>query len=463
MLPEVTRIDSIAGIEPCLVRKKPMSKLSSNVRLIAGCVLISCTVSLADEGDTGKWSSFQNGGQMSVDAGSLPTEWTADSVAWTAKIDGYGQSTPIVDAKQIVVTSTSGDNKDNYHIIAFDTDSGRRLWRKDFTNPSPYKNSPMVSRAAPTPVADGDGYIVFFEGGLLVAIGRSGELRWKKDLVAEHGAISARHGLAASLEQNKDHVFVWVERMENPYLLALSKSDGKPVWKVPGVGATSWGSPRIVPTNHGDHLVCSASGMIAGFDPANGNRLWDFDGISGNSSCSPILVGPGRFLIGASAGRGGSEEAAAGSNGVIGITKKDDGTFVADFVWKAKKASSSFGSPIVANGRACFVNRSGILFQLDAETGKQLSMARLGCGGIWATPLATAEHLYLFGSKGTTSVVSWADNKEIAKNRLWKAAPAAQGGQRSFGSSKVLYAAAAVNGRLILRRGDALYAMKRGQ
>ncbi|MBM81902.1 MAG: serine/threonine protein kinase, partial [Planctomycetaceae bacterium] len=345
-------------------------------------------------------------------------------------------------------------------LAAFELTTGKKLWQSDFENPSPEKNTTYVSRAAPTPVADANGFIAFYEGGLVAAVTLNGKPRWQRDLVKDYGAIKARHGLASSLEQTEDRVFCWVERGEAPYILALNKKTGETIWKSDGLGATTWSSPRLIPTKDGRHLVCSAIGKIAAFDPKDGMRLWTFHGISSNSSCTPIPVGDGRFLIGASDGRGAQASGqGAASNGLIKITKQDDGTYAADFVWRAKRATSSFASPVATDERACFINRSGILFQLDLATGKELSATRLETGGVWATPLAIGDHLYVFGFKGTTAVLTLSKSEVIAQNRLWEAPQTAPGGRPSFGGGGPTLYAASVSGRwLIMRRGDILYA-----
>jgi outer membrane protein assembly factor BamB len=234
---------------------------------------------------------------------------------------------------------------------------------------------------------------------------------------------------------------------------------GDVIWKSEGVGATSWGSPRLVPVAEGQHLVCSASGKIIGLHPETGERLWEFEGISNNTSCTPTPVGDGQFLIGASDGRGETSSGkAAVNNGLIQITKQDDGSFQADYKWQAKKATSTFGSPIVAGETAVIVNRTGVLFRLDLETGEQVSMNRTDAGGIWSTPLVAGNNLYLFGYKGTTSVISLDDGKEISENRCWP-----EGGEDEnapgVGGGTVLYAAAPAGNRLLIRRGDKLYAI----
>jgi len=429
----------------------------ANVRTLV--LILSCLFATNAVAESPTWPRFQNGGVMTTDA-TLPTQWSPDeNVAWTADITGYGQSTPIVAHDQIVVTSTSGENKDNYHVSSYSIDTGDKNWQVDLINPSPFANTPMVSRAAPSAVATDDGFVAFFEGGMLIAVSAGGEKQWERNLVDEYGKIEARHGLSASLESDGEHVFVWVERSDEPYVLAINPATGENVWKSQGVGSTSWGSPRLVPVDGGPHLVCSGSGKIIGLDPATGERLWEFDGIANNTSCTPTPAGEGRFLIGASDGRGETEPgAAAASNGLIEITKSDEGTYQADYKWQAKKATCTFGSPIVAGDTAAIVNRTGVLYRLDLETGEQLSVERTDAGGIWSTPLVAGGNLYLFGYKGTTSVISLADGKEIAVNRCWP-----EGGDKDktpgFGGGNVLYAAAPAGKYLLIRRGDKLFAI----
>lgn len=405
------------------------------------------------------WSGFQNGGRFTVS--NLPETWDpqSKSVAWKVDIQGYGQSTPVVFGDQVFVTSTSGKNKDEYHLVAYALADGSKRWQHDFKNPSPEESNNYVSRAAPSPVVDTQGIIVSFEGGVVASFSHDGKLRWSKNLVEQYGSIKARHGLASSLEQDKQNVYVWVEREQDPYLVALSKSTGDLVWKSPGVGATSWSSPRLLDVAGKPQLVCSSSGKIAGYDAATGNKLWEFSSLANNTTCTPIPVSEGRFLIGASDGRGeqsGTQTAA--SSGLIEVKALSDGKYSVDFVWRAEKATCSFGSPIAAGDRVWMVNRAGVLYQLDLETGKQLSAERVSCGSVWATPLATSEKLYLFGQKGTTSIVELATAKEFSTCLTWEesntAPPAAMGGS-------VLYAAAWANDTLLIRRGDCLYAIRK--
>lgn len=297
----------------------------------------------------------------------------------------------------------------------------------------------------------------------MLSLTHEGQVRWQRNLVSEFGAIESRHGISASLEHSDDRVFVWVERSKEPYVLAVEKSSGKDLWKSAGLGVTSWASPRLVAVQSGQHLVLSGIGALAGLDPATGKQLWRFEGLKGNSTPTPVPVGNGRFLIGATAGRGEPDAGkAAESNGLIAIKQIDDGSFTADFVWKAKRATSSFGSPLAHQGHAYFVNATGVLFCLNLETGEEVFSNRIG-DSIWATPLPMGDRIGFFGKGGIVSIVSAGPKFEsLAENVTWEVTaptpkPAAgEGAGRSFGGA-TLYAAVFAKDRLLLRRGDKLY------
>ena len=408
-----------------------------------------------------QFSGFQNGGKTQGVKWKLPTEWSPDqNVKWEFQIEGYGQSSPVVAGDTVYVTSVSGDNKEEIVIDSVNIKTGKKNWSYRQPNSAPEKNTVMVSRAAPTPIVDQDGVIAFFEGGNLVALDAAGKVRWKRDLVSEYGKMSARHGLASSLEQDTNSVFVWCERMEKPFVLAISKKDGKNLWKVEGVGGTTWGSPRLIEVGSETHLVLAAMGKIVGLNPESGARLWEFTDIAGNSSSTPMTASNGEFVIGASAGRG--PQASAPSCGVVTVNKHADGYEVA-WKWRSQKATCSFGSPVVANGKAYFVNQTGIVYCHDMESGKLVFNDRLPAGSIWATPLATQNHVYFFGKDGKTTIVEAGDTlKVIQENKLWNEEKPKTDAPQSPGarlSGSVLYAAAVSQETLLLRRGDRLYAI----
>ena len=130
---------------------------------------------------------------------------------------------------------------------------------------------------------------------------------------------------------------------------------------------------------------------------------------------------------------------------------------------RARKASSSFASPIVAGGNAYFVNRVGVLYCADAENGKERWAERAG-RSVWATPLAAGNRVYLFGRDGTTTVIRAGKEFEVlARNVLFESDGATEDTGTSGAEAlptpgaSVLYAAAVAGKRIIIRTGDRVY------
>lgn len=453
--PRWHRLDDLPGrthpLSDFLRLASPSSWQATNVLLITLCASVSA---VADE----NWASFQNGGRVSFAEAGAPGDL---QLAWTADVAGYGQSSPVIWEGRVYVTSVSGANKETYHVSAYRLADGEKLWQHDFPNASPRESSNYVSKAAPTPAADENGVVCFFEGGNLLGLSHDGEVRWERNLVSEYGAIDSNHGLAASVEQSDDTVFIWAERKTDPYVLAVEKSSGETRWKAAGLGVTSWASPRLVPVEGGSHLVLSGIGRISGLDPESGKRLWTFEKISGNSTPTPMPLGEGRFLIGATVGRGEADSGrAAESNGVIAIKKQPDGTWRADFVWKARQATSAFGSPIDHAGHVYFVNRSGVLFCLDVESGEEKYVQRLG-NSLWATPVARGDRLYFFGKEGTLVTASKGPSfRMLAETELLSARQRTGHDDPTSASEATLYGVAVVGNRFLIRFGRTLHCLQ---
>ena len=413
-------------------------------------VFFSSSLVVAETG----WFSFQNGG-LNTSAKAMEVKQTVQlEKKWSIELEGYGQSSPVVWRNTLYTTAVRGDNKEECIVAAHDLVSGKKKWSLTFKNPAPRESTYYVSKAAPTPVVDSHGIVSLFEGGLLVAVSHDGKVTWRRDLLDEFGELNSNHGLSSSLEHNDESVFVWIERKESPYIISVNKKSGKDNWKASGVGGTSWATPRLLNVGESQHLLLSGSGHIIGLDPSTGKRLWDFTGIDGNTVPTPMPLRDGEFLIGATTGRGeGGGGNPAAFNGVIKVGLVGE-RWSADYLWRCEKATSSFGSPVVMNGLAYFVNRSGVLFVVDANKGHDVYSQRL-VSSMWATPVKLGNALILPFKNGTLQVIAEGNEfNSLGEIKLWE--DGATEGQRGSFGGPVLYAIILIEDAVIARRGDQL-------
>ena len=204
------------------------------------------------------------------------------------------------------------------------------------------------------------------------------------------------------------------------YLLAVDKKTGETKWKTDRDSRTSYASPSLVPVGDSHHIVCSSSGSIEGFDPATGELLWTLgDEVGGNRATTPLAVGNCRFVMAASPGMHNENEGEARkTNGIVTIEKTDAG-FSAKVLWRTEEAMPAFNTPTVHNGLAYWVNKAGVVFCYNAETGEKHYSKRIE-QGCWATPVAIGDRLYVFGKDGLTTVLAAGPEfNVISKNQLW--------------------------------------------
>lgn len=373
------------------------------------------------EGATPAWPGFLGQGASPLDPATIPVSWSAtQNIAWKARLPGKGQSSPVIWGDRIFVTAIEGTMKDHCHVVALNKADGSIAWDLRLEPFQPVRSNYFQSRSAPTPVVDQNAVYAFFETGNLVAISHSGEQLWQRGLTEDYGPFESTIGIASSPLQLTDSIVLLIDHEGPSYLLAVDKKTGQTKWKTDRDSRTSYSSPALVPVGDSLHIVCSSSGSIDGYDPVTGELVWSLaDEVGGNRATTPLAVGNGRFVMAASPGMHNENEGEARrTNGIVSIEKTDSG-FKARVLWRTEEAMPAFNTPTVHEGLAYWVNKAGVVFCYNAETGEKHYSKRID-QGCWATPVAVDDRLYIFGKDGLTTVLAAGPEfNVISKNQLW--------------------------------------------
>ncbi|TWU62220.1 PQQ-binding-like beta-propeller repeat protein [Crateriforma conspicua] len=382
--------------------------------------LVLCSTASADN-----FTGFRGDGSGTVTA-DPPIRWSAeDGIAWTADIPGYGQSQPVVWNGRVFVTSSDGPWQQQQHVHAFDLQTGNRLWTRTIDASLPLENYFRNSRAAPTCVVDDQAVYSFFASGDVTAMTHDGEILWSTPVIEQNGKADNERGVASSLAQTEDHLFVLVDHHGPSYLVAINKTDGSTAWKADrGNRVPSWSSPVIATIGGHQVVITSSADTVDAYDAATGDALWQLDGLQGNHIPSASVVG-NRVYAGSTTMYGGAsdEDAVAGSNCCIELSGGG-----ADYkqLWGAERANSYYSTPLCFAGYVYYVNKVGVLYCVDAETGKQVFRKRIG-NPCWASAIGVTkpdgEQLVYFVTKnGFTIIIRPGDEyDQVARNQLWDA------------------------------------------
>ena len=383
-------------------------------------VLVAGLLLGGDQPSDQTWPAFLGQGATAIDPATIPLSWSPkENIAWSAKLPGKGQSSPVIWGNRVFVTSIEGSMKDHCHVTAMDLGGGQLQWTKAFPASQTVRTNYFQSRSASTPVVDAERLYAFFETGNLIALTHTGDLVWQRSITDDYGLIESNIGLAASPLIVDDSIVILVDHEGPSYLLAVDAKTGTTKWKTDRDSRKSYSSPTLVNVGSSRHIVCSSDGSVDGYDPATGKRLWTFTEVGGNTSSTPLPFTDGCFLVGATPGMHNErEQAARQSNLCMKVEQTTDG-FQPKVQWRTDKAMPSFGSPVVVREHAYWVSSQGVVFCFDVKTGDQRYAQRTKQAA-WVTPVGIGERIYLFGKDGLTTVLaSGSEFKILSENQLW--------------------------------------------
>ncbi|MFO0823948.1 MAG: PQQ-binding-like beta-propeller repeat protein [Gemmataceae bacterium] len=374
---------------------------------------------LAPGAQPAAWPGFLGAGGSPLDANTLPLKWSpTENVAWQAKLPGQGQSAPVIWGGTVFVTCIDGPTKDTCHVVALSLVDGKQHWVHTRPGSQKVRSNYFQSRSAPTPVVDADRVYAFFETGDLLALTHDGKVVWERSLVKDYGNFESTIGLASSLTQTSDAVFVLIDHEGPSYLLAVDKKTGKNLWKAERDSRKSYASPMLMRIGDKDQIVISSDGSVDGYDPATGKLLWSFDDVGGNVSGTAFPVGPGRFLVSATPGMHSEREKEAKRSNFLMTVEATKGEFKPTVSWRVS-ALPNFANPVTHKDVAYWVNKTGIVTAYDVKGGKELFSERIK-QTCWAAPLGVGDRVYFFGKDGFTTVLkAGAEFEVLSVNQLW--------------------------------------------
>ncbi len=118
-------------------------------------------------------------------------------------------------------------------------------------------------------------------------------------------------------------------------------------------------------------------------------------------------------------------EKVAASNCCIQLTSQPTGPGF-QILWGAERANSYYSSPLAFAGFVYYVNKAGVLYCIDQESGKQVYAKRIG-NPCWASAIGVAREdgerrVYFFMKNGSSVVLRPGPTyDQVARNQLWSA------------------------------------------
>jgi outer membrane protein assembly factor BamB len=206
-------------------------------------------------------------------------------------------------------------------------------------------------------------------------------------------------------------VVVWDEEGDS-FIYALDKNSGEVLWKKPRNERSSWSTPSIIEFEGQTQVVVNGTKAVRSYDLKSGDLIWECSGQTANAIPSPVHQDG--IVIAMSGFRGNALHAIRlGHKGVLTGTDA--------VVWSHDRGTPYVPSPLLFDGKLWFCQKNdGILSCFGATSGEMFySQERLGIRGVYASPIAAGNRVYIAGRDGNTVVVENSTQFKILKtNRL---------------------------------------------
>ncbi len=396
-----------------------------------GCMTIAVALlALAAPAKAANWPQFRGPSCNGIaEAAQPPLEWSeTNNVSWKTSPPGRGRSSPVILDQRIYLTTAlekdvqrvniNGDDMQKAtHVslgaVCLDATNGKLLWHVtlyEIDNPAPvhWQNS----WATPTPVIEpGRLYCDFGTFGTACLDPATGKELWRTNLTTDH---MVGPGSSPTLWRNL--LLLTRDGIDSQYVAAVDKQSGQIVWKTarpPLAGGNqlrkAFSTPFILNAPEGPQAVIPCAQWVVSYEPETGKELWRVQHGKGFSFGTAPVSGNGLVYVGT--GLFHPQIWAIRPNGRGDVTQ----THVA---WKSENKAPDMSSPVLVGDEIYWVSDNGNVSCSDSKTG-QLLWQKLVSGNFLASPVCANGRIYFFERTGKTTVFkAGREVLQLAQNML---------------------------------------------
>ena len=356
-----------------------------------------------------------------------PVKWDANTnIKWKVAIDGKGSGSPVIwqDKVFVVTAVTEGGEQPpvrrqrgvpaprptkatSFQLMCLDRNSGELLWNKTAINTVPLEGLHGTNTyASASPCTDGEHVYADFGSRGIYCYTLDGDLVWKYDKFPPM-STRASFGEGSSAVLAGDKLVVPFDHEGQSKLYAFNKTTGEIDWEVNRDEPSNWGTPLIVDHDGRKQVITTGQNKVRSYDLDTGQELWTCGGQQQRPVASPVKYGD-MVVVGSS--KGGS------FMGAFKLDGKGDIAGTDKVAWTLQRDTPDIGSPVLSGNRLYFYKaKTGILSCYNVETGQPFFGATRtpAISSTYASPVVANGYVYLTGRSGTTVVIKDAENFEV--------------------------------------------------
>jgi outer membrane protein assembly factor BamB len=326
---------------------------------------------------------------------NVPTNWDPAGTTWKTAIPGKGHASAIVWGDRVCTATARPETRERI-LVCLDRAGGRILWQQTVVAGPLEKINKENSHASGTPATDGRRVYVAFRVGDDIVVAAHDLATGKQLWRVRPGTHTGEWGFSNEVVLFEDKVILDGDSKGDSFLVALSRDDGKVLWRIPRTHkGISYSAPLIRRLAGRMQLIQCGDRCVTSFDPATGREFWTVDGPSEEFVATPTCSKrAGLVFISSSWPK----------QVLLAIRPNGSGDVTATHIaWRDTKGASYVPSLLVAGDFLLSVNNGGTAFCYEAATGKVLWQEKLGKHH--ASPVFAGGLVYFINDNGQVNVV----------------------------------------------------------
>ena len=377
-----------------------------------GCILIAALIATAAVPAAENWPQWRGPSLNGVSGEkNLPLRWSAtDNLTWKLALPSWSGSTPVIWGDRIFL-NIAEDLKirtgDNLHLWCVDRARGTVLWKRPLGGGNHQEMKQNMS--SPSPVTDGTHVWAMTGTGILKAFDFNGTEKWSRDIQKDYGRFGLNWGYGSSPLLYGDALYVQVlhgMRTRDPsYLLRIDTATGRTVWRVERPtparfeSPDAYTTPALLRNGTSTEVIVTGGDVVTGHDPATGKELWRAGGLNPSNDgshrivASPVVSGDMIY-------------APSRERPMLALKAGGRGDVTKSHVLWSFNYGPDVPTPVTDGTYIYTVNDRGVMFCLDAKTGKEIyGRQRLRPATYSGSPVLADGKIYITNEDGLTSVI----------------------------------------------------------
>ena len=374
----------------------------------------------------------------------LPVTWSkTENVKWALPLPAWSGSTPIVWNDRLFLNVA---DKENVELWCVNRTDGSVRWKRNVSGGN--KQIRKQNMSTPSPVTDGRHVWIMTGTGILKAFDFAGVEVWTRDIQKDYGRFGLNWGYASSPLLHQDSLFVQVlhgMKTDDPsYLLRIEKGTGKTLWRAERPtraireSPDAYTTPALLRYGTTEEIVLTGGDVVTGHDLATGKELWRANGLNPyNDASYRIVASPVVF--------NGIVYAPSRERPLLALKSGGRGDITSSHVMFSFDSGPDVPTPVTDGTYLYVVRDNGVMFCLDAKTGKEIyGRQRLPPATYSGSPVLADGKIYVTNEDGVTAVVKAGPQFQLlASNDLDEytlSSPAVSEGQIFIRTESALYA-----------------------